>query len=76
MAKPNLDLDGKSLDELEAIHEAVMQAREKAAIGKQNELIERYKELRAEMVKWGVAKDEELPRFKQRGWTRKSPTAH
>ena len=65
------DFSDKSLDELEEIHQAVMDAREKQTIAKQNEIIERYKALREEMVKWAVAKDDELPRFKQRGWTRK-----
>tara|TARA_R110002020_G_scaffold168220_7_gene356908 strand:- start:536 stop:760 length:225 start_codon:yes stop_codon:yes gene_type:complete len=73
MAK--FDLSDKSMDELEEIHRAVMDAKEKQTVAKQNEIIERYKELREEMVKWGVAKDEDLPRFKQRGWSRKTQTA-
>lgn len=65
-----IDLEGRSLNELEEIHEAVMRAREKHTIEKQNELIRAYQELRAEMVKYGVAKEDDLPRFKIRGWTR------
>ncbi|MCA1304860.1 hypothetical protein LC049_20420 [Nitratireductor aquimarinus] len=61
------------MDELDAIHEAVMQAREKKAIEHQNELIREYQVLREKMVKAGVAKDDALPKFKIRGWTRKKP---
>ncbi|APH74127.1 hypothetical protein [Aquibium oceanicum] len=73
MAKANVDLTDKSMDELEAIHEAVMQAKEKKAIEHQNELIREYQTLRDKMVKYGVAKDDDLPRFKVRGWSRSKP---
>ncbi len=76
MAKrESLDFTDRSMDELDAIHEAVMNAREKATINKQNELIADYMKLRAEMVKYGVESDEKLPKFRQRGWKRKT-TAH
>jgi len=73
MAKQDIDLTDKSMDELEAIHEAVMAAREKKAIERQNELIRQYQSLRTELIKYGVAKDDQLPNFKIRGWTRKKP---
>lgn len=71
----DIDLAGRSFDELEEIHEAVMAQKQKLAVEKQNELIRQYAALRAEMVKYGVCKEDDLPRFKQRGWKR-STTAH
>ena len=65
-----VDFTDKSMDELEAIHEAVMQAKEKKAVEFQNELIRQYQELRGKMVRAGVAKDDQLPNFKVRGWSR------
>ena len=72
MAK-EIDFTDKSFDELDAIHEAVMQAREKKMVEKQNELIRQYQDLRVELIKHGVASDDQLPRFKVRGWTRSKP---
>ena len=66
------DYTDKSWDELNKIHEAVMKAREQKAVDHQNELIREYQELREKMVKAGVASDEALPRFKARGWSRKT----
>ena len=68
-----VDFSDKSMDELEAIHEAVMQAKEAKAVEYQNQLIREYQELREKMVRAGVAPDEQLPKFKVRGWTRKKP---
>ncbi|TPL42565.1 MULTISPECIES: hypothetical protein [unclassified Mesorhizobium] len=74
MAKQqDIDLTDKSMDELEAIHEAVMQAKEARAIEFQNELIRQYQELKVKMVKAGVVKEDQLPNLKIRGWTRKRP---
>ncbi|RWI47588.1 MAG: hypothetical protein EOR25_15670 [Mesorhizobium sp.] len=73
MAKAAVDFTDKSMDELEAIHEAVMQAKEAKAIEFQNELIRQYQELKTKMVKAGVVKEEQLPNFKIRGWSRKKP---
>ena len=73
MVKQDVDLTDKSMDELEAIHEAVMAAKEKKAIDHQNELIRQYQGLRQELIRYGVAKDDQLPNFKIRGWTRKKP---
>ncbi|ESY35710.1 hypothetical protein X748_13925 [Mesorhizobium sp. LNJC386A00] len=69
----NIDLTDKSMDELEAIHEAVMAAKEAKAIDHQNELIREYQDLKTRMVKAGVVKEDQLPNFKIRGWTRKKP---
>ncbi|WP_353645704.1 hypothetical protein [Mesorhizobium sp. WSM2239] len=73
MAKATVDFTDKSMDELEAIHEAVMQAKEAKAIEHQNDLIREYQVLREKMVKAGVAEDDKLPKFKIRGWTRTKP---
>lgn len=64
------DLTDASMDELEAIHEAVMQAKEEKAVEFQNQLIREYQVLREKMVRAGVAPDEQLPKFKVRGWKR------
>lgn len=72
-AKPAMDFGDKEMDELEAIHEAVMAAKEKKAIEHQNQLIREYQVLREKLVKYGVAPDSDLPKFKIRGWTRKKP---
>ncbi|RWD43924.1 hypothetical protein [Mesorhizobium sp.] len=73
MAKAAVDFTDKSMDELEAIHEAVMQAKEAKAVEFQNELIRQYQELKTKMVKAGVVKEEQLPNLKIRGWSRKKP---
>lgn len=73
MAKGDVDLSGKTMDELDAIHEAVMKAKEEKAVEYQNELIREYQVLREKMVRAGVAPDDQLPKFKVRGWTRKKP---
>jgi hypothetical protein len=65
-----IDLEGKSLSELDEIHEAVMRAKEKAAIEHQNDLIKQYQALRTELIKWGVVSEDKLPMLKARGWTR------
>ncbi len=49
-----------------------MKAREAKAVEHQNELIREYQVLREKMVKAGVASDDQLPRFKARGWKRKT----
>ncbi|MBN9551452.1 MAG: hypothetical protein J0H31_21955 [Alphaproteobacteria bacterium] len=72
MAKA-VDFTDKSMDELEAIHEAVMQAKQAKAIEHQNELIRQYQELKVKMVRAGVVKEDQLPNFKVRGWTRSKP---
>lgn len=72
-ANAGVDFTSKSMDELEAIHEAVMEAKQKKAIEYQNELIREYQVLREKMVKAGVAEDDKLPKFKIRGWTRQRP---
>lgn len=68
-----VDLTDKSMDELEAIHEAVMQAKQAKAIEHQNDLIRQYQELKVKMVKAGVVKEDQLPNLKVRGWTRSKP---
>jgi hypothetical protein len=68
------DFEKLSVAELDAIHEAIMQAREKKQIEFQNELIGRYQALREEMIKNGVAKEDELPVFRRRGWKRGAST--
>lgn len=73
MAKQDLDLTDKSMDELEAIHEAVMQAKQAKAVEYQNELIRQYQDLKTKMVSAGVCKPDELPNFKIRGWSRSKP---
>lgn len=70
MAKAEIDYTDRSMDELEAIHEAVMAAKEKKAIEHQNELIREYQTLREKLVRFGVATDDALPKFKIRGWSR------
>lgn len=71
LARQGLDLTGKSLDELDAIEEAVQQAKEKKAVEQQNDLIRQYQELRMKMIRRGISRDDQLPNLKIRGWTRK-----
>jgi hypothetical protein len=71
MAKEK-DLDDMSVEELDALHERIMRAKEAKALDYQNELIAQYQELREKMVKAGVANEDQLPRFKRRGWTRQT----
>lgn len=73
MAKAAVDFTDKSMDELEAIHEAVMQAKQAKAIEHQNDLIRQYQELKTKMVRAGVVKEDQLPNLKIRGWSRSKP---
>ena len=65
-----VDYEKLSVAELDAMHERIMKAKEAKALEHQNELIAAYQKLRDEMIRYGVAKEEDLPVFRRRGWKR------
>lgn len=71
MAK-EVDLEQLSVDELDAMHTKIMEAKAKKAIEQQNELVAEFQNLRERMVAAGVVGDD-FPRLKKRGWTRSVP---
>lgn len=71
--QPQVDFENLSAEELDQWHERIMKAKESKAIEVQNELIAEYADLREKMIKAGVASEDQLPRFKRRGWTRSKP---
>lgn len=71
MAKTTeVDLNQLSLDEINLLHDRIIEAKGRKAIEAQNELIARYQELRKEMIATGVVTEDQLPALKRRGWTR------